>query len=207
MIFVIDLDDTVCDTNDYSVQYIKNFIKKNNLPYKQISTTSRFAERQFDWPMDVALNWYKTYGDDMMLEFPAKNGAIETINKLHNEGHTIVIATARANDWHTDPEGLTKTWLKTNDLHYDKLYCGRIDKEKICEEVDADIFIDDDLKITENVLKHFTDSKKDYAKVFLMNSNYNKDFETSNEIIRVSNFNEIYNLIKNNMDTKTKSRK
>ena len=37
MIFVFDLDDTLCDTDLYSEYYIKEYIKKNNLPYKQIA--------------------------------------------------------------------------------------------------------------------------------------------------------------------------
>ena len=55
MIFVFDLDDTVCDTDGYSEKFINEFIKKHNLPYKQIAKDVRFAEMKFDWSHEEAL--------------------------------------------------------------------------------------------------------------------------------------------------------
>lgn len=131
MVFVFDLDDTVCDTDGYSEEYILNFFKTHKYPYKQIAKNVRFAEAKFDWTREVANEWYLKYGDEMMSNFPCKNNAVEVINKLYGLGHKIVIATARANDWHTDPVGITKDWLAKVGLKYHKIYIGRIDKEKI----------------------------------------------------------------------------
>jgi len=198
MIFVFDLDDTVCDTDYYSEKYILDFFIRNNMPYKQIAKDTRFAETKFDWDKDTALNWYKEYGDKMMSEFPCKKDAIKVINKLYDNGHTIVIATARANDWHKDPENVTKKWLLDNNLKYHKLYIGRIDKEKICEEEKADVFIDDDIKITKRVAEYFESIKK--GQCYLMNTGYNKSLDVASGVIRVDNFNEfedkVYNSIK-----------
>ena len=188
MVFVFDLDDTVCETDAYSEYYIKKFIKDNKLPYKQVASVVRFAEKKFDWDTETALKWYKTYGDQMMKEFPCKPDAIKVINALYDMGHTIVFATARANDWHTDPEGLTYEWLKNNGIKYSKIYIGRVDKEKICEDEHADIFIDDDIKITGRVAEHFADGKTKKCKSFLMTTNYNKPLEIANGVERVSGF-------------------
>ena len=187
MVIVFDLDDTVVDTDGYSEKYILNFIKENNLPYKMISKVARFAEKKFDWDNETALKWYKEYGDQMMLEFPLKDGAKEIINELYDLGHTIVIATARATDWHTDPEVITKKWLENNGLKYSKLYIGRIDKEKICEEENADVFIDDDIKITGRVAEYF---RKTGGKACLFNTDYNKELDVSEGVIRVNSFKE-----------------
>ena len=189
MIFVVDLDDTVCETNEYSEFYIKKFIEENNLPYSFIQSKSRFAEGKFDWDKDTALKWYKTYGDQMMLEFPCRKYAVETINKLFDEGHTIIIATARANDWHSNPEETTLKWLENVGLKYNKIYIGRVDKEKICEEENADVFIDDDLQLTSRVADYFANSSK---KVYLMTTDYNKDLQHEEGIVRVNNFVDIY---------------
>ena len=151
MIFVFDIDDTISETDKYSTQYINNFIKTNNLPHKQICEVSRFVDAKFDWDMDTALTWYKTYGDQMMLEFPCKNNAINSINTLYDSGHTIIFATARATDWHTNPEEITKQWLKNNHIKYHKLHVGRVDKELICNEEHADVFVDDNIKIATKV--------------------------------------------------------
>lgn len=194
MIFVFDLDDTVTDTDNYSEEYIKNFIKKNNLPYKQISKVARFAEKKFDWDNETALAWYKAYGDEMMGKFPCVKGAKESINMLYDLGHTIIIATARATDWHCDPEGVTEKWLEDSKVKYHKLYVGRVDKEKICEEEKADVFLDDDIKITERVGNYF--NKVNKGKSYLMTTEYNKEFETTNNVIRVKDFEDFMNKLK-----------
>ncbi len=188
------MDDTISETDKYSEKYILNFFKTHNLPYKLISKNARFAEKKFDWDMDTALSWYKQYGDEMMLYFPVKRNAVEVINILHDNGHKIVIATARATDWHTDPEKITKCWLSKVGLKYDKLYVWRIDKEKICEEVDADIFVDDDIKITTRVAEHF--GNFDNKQAYLFTSNFNKKLPTPQGIKRIKSFKELLRLTK-----------
>ena len=184
MVYVFDLDDTICDTASFSEQYILNFIKKYNLPYKHIATGVRFAEMGFDWDRDTALKWYLEYGDEMMLHFPCKKGVLEKINKLYNDGHIIIIATARANDWHVKPKEITEQWLKNVGLKYHKLYVGRVDKEAICQDENADVFVDDDLKITSRVAEYFIQKKKN-AKTFLSTTEYNKLMELPNGVERL----------------------
>lgn len=186
MIFVIDIDDTISETDKYSEYYISKFIKENNLPYKQIKKITRFAEAKFDWSVETANKWYKEYGDQMMLEFPCKENSVETINKLHDLGHKIIIATARANDWHSEPERITIEWLKKNDIKYDKLYVGRIDKEKICIEEKADYFIDDDVKLCERVLNDSISTTP-----IIMLTDYNKTIEVSKQIIKIRDLSEL----------------
>lgn len=198
MVFVFDLDDTLSETDLYSEKYISEFINKNNLPYKQIAKDVRFAERKFDWSTETALKWYKTFGDDMMLEFPLKKGAIEFLNFLHENGCKIVIATARATDWHTNPDEITIKWLKDNKIPYDTVYVGRRDKEKICEEVDADYFIDDDVSIVESVANYFLLSKRK-KQAFLLTTNYNKNLSISNNVVRVKDFDELKNYFNKNV--------
>ena len=198
MVFVFDLDDTLSETDLYSEKYISEFINKNNLPYKQIAKDVRFAERKFDWSTETALKQYKTFGDDMMLEFPLKKGAIEFLNFLHENGCKIVIATARATDWHTNPEEITIKWLKDNKIPYDTVYVGRRDKEKICEEVDADYFIDDDVSIVESVANYFLLSKRK-KQAFLLTTNYNKNLSISNNVVRVKDFDELKNYFNKNV--------
>ncbi len=193
MTFVFDLDDTISETDKYSERYILKFFKTHNLPYKLISKKARFAEQKFNWNMDTALNWYKQYGDEMMLHFPAKKNAVKVINTLHDNGHKIIIATARATDWHIEPEKITKCWLSKVGLKYDKLYVGRIDKEKICEEENADIFVDDDIKITTRVAEHFANF--DNKQAYLFTSKFNKNLLTPQGVKRIKSFKELLKLI------------
>lgn len=190
MIFVFDLDDTICDTDSYSEKFILAFFNENKLPYKQIDTNTRFAEAKFDWDTETALKWYKTYGDDMMLHFPCKPHTVNVINDLYQKGHIIIIATARATDWHSNPEEITKKWLSNNKIKYHKLYIGRVDKEMICKEENADVFVDDDIKITTRVANHNLDTK-----VFLATTNYNRNLEIPSSIKRIENFQDMISLI------------
>lgn len=192
MVFVFDLDDTVCDTDGYSEKFILDFINKHNLPYKKVKDVSRFADGKFDWNEEEAIAWYKKFGDKMMREFPVKNNAVEVINKLYDEGHKIVIATARANDWHTNPEENTLYWLENNKVKYHKLYMGRVDKEAICLDEGADFFIDDDISLTEKVVNHKGNEK---MKVFLSNTPYNKTVKSPQGVIRVDSFWEMLKVI------------
>lgn len=193
MVFVFDLDDTICETDSYSEEFIKSFFVENRLPYKQIAKNVRYAESKFDWDHQTALAWYKKYGDEMFLNFPAKPNAIKTINLLHDMGHTIIIATARAKDWHNEPKKFTFAWLKNNGVKYDKVYIGRIDKENICKKENADIFVDDDLEITKRVAEYFSKTGKGQA--YLMTSNFNKDFEVGDNILRLNTFKELNKII------------
>lgn len=188
MVFVFDLDDTICDTDKFSEFYIRKFFAENNLPYKQIAKNVRFAEAKFDWSTETALMWYKTYGDEMMLHFPAKRNAVNVINNLHKNGHKIVIATARSTDWHTEPKTITLEWLKKTKLTYDKIYIGRIDKEKICEEENADFFIDDDLNITQRVGDYFAGKTDKHSLLFT--TDYNKDLPVPSGVERVLDFDD-----------------
>ena len=163
------------------------------MPYKQICKKTRYAEAKFNWPEEVALSWYKQNGDKMALNFPCKSGAVNIINTLYNNGHEIIIATARANDWHADPKGLTLKWLNDNKIKYHKLYLGRIDKEKVCEEEKADFFIDDDIKIAEKVASHLGGQIK---KTFLMTTNYNEDLAINENVIRVKDFSDFAKKLK-----------
>lgn len=174
MVFVFDVDDTLCDTDGYSEKYISKFIAENNLNIKQIATVVRYAEMKFDWTLEQALAWYKVYGDQMALEFPPKPKAKEVVNALHDMGHRIVLATARDTDWHAEPEKITRQWLAKNGFKFDELYIGRVDKEQVCIAENADFFVDDDIKICTRVLN---DSK---TVPFLSRTNYNETLEKPN---------------------------
>ena len=180
MIFVFDIDDTIAETDKYSTEYIAQFFKDNNLPFKQVCNTARYAEQKFDWSADTAIEWYKTVGDQMMLHFPCKPHAVKLVNSLFDDGHTIIFATARDTNWHANPKQITLEWLQKNNIKYHKLYVGRVDKELICKEENADVFIDDDIEITAKVAEHNPNMQ-----VFLSNTEYNNSLPQSSKVKRI----------------------
>ena len=192
MVFVFEIGDTICETNLFSEEYILNYFKENNLPYKKVNNITRFAEQKFDWDSKTANAWYKTYGDDMLLKIPIKQNSKEIINTLKMKGHTIILATARGDDWHSDPKTATKEWLKINKIEYDKLFVGRRDKEVICEEENADFFIDDDINIALQVVDYNKDRN---IKVFVATSDYNKNVKLQPSLQRLNDLKELLDLV------------
>lgn len=193
MIFIFDIDDTISNTGKYGKEYILNYIKNNNLPYKQKEESVKYPEEQFDWTYEEAHNWYKEHGDEMLLSFPCFEGAIETINKLYETGHEIIFATARSTDWYNRPIETTRKWLKMNHIKYNKLYTSRMDKEKICELENANVFVDDDLNTCLRVSQYFEGSKN---KVFLMNTCKDKRKDLPSNIIRIDQIKDIPSILK-----------
>lgn len=200
MIFVIDLDDTICDTDGFSEKYISAYFKRFNLPYKQISKTARYAEMKFDWSQEEAIKWYKEYGDEMFLFFPVKNNAVKTINALYDSGHKIIIATARDASWHSSPVRYTNEWIHKVGLKYHKVFIGVKDKEKLCIQENADVFIDDDLGLVEKVKKEYEGNSSKRIKVFLSETEYNKDKPVPEGVIKVKSIQEVVNKLQLNKE-------
>jgi uncharacterized HAD superfamily protein len=60
----------------------------------------------------------KTYSRSLAQ---AKKGAVEAVNKLYEQGHTIIIYSART--WMEFE--MTTAWLKTNEIKYHQLVLGK----------------------------------------------------------------------------------
>lgn len=192
MIFIFDIDDTVSKTGECGKKYILDFFAEHNLPYKLQKENSKYPNEQFDWSYEEANKWYKEHGDDMILSLPCFEGTVETINKLYNEGHEIIFATARSTDWYCTPVETTRKWLKKNNIKYNKLYTGRMDKEKICEIENANVFVDDDLDTCLRVAKHFEGTNN---KVFLMNTCKDKINTLPSNIMRINSVKDIIEIL------------
>lgn len=65
-------------------------------------------------------------------------GAVETVNRWHEQGHFIHITSHRADDSHAH----TAEWLDAIGLRHDELYCS-YDKIARCREIEIDLLIDD----------------------------------------------------------------
>ena len=48
-----------------------------------------------------------------------RDNAVNVINKLKNDGHKIIIITARDSEFHDDPYKYSKDWLDKNNIYYD----------------------------------------------------------------------------------------
>ena len=75
------------------------------------------------------------------------------------------------------------------------MYARRIDKELICEQENADFFIDDDLKTTARVAEHFKE-RNNSCKSLLMTSEFNSTKEEAEGVTRVMDFYHLAEMLK-----------
>jgi uncharacterized protein len=101
-------------------------------------------ERQYTWAIDglqpeqLKACVDETHSPERVLAAEPYPGAVETIQRWHEQGHFIHITSHRAVDAHPH----TGEWLDQIGLPHDELYCSN-DKIARCLEIGIDILIDD----------------------------------------------------------------
>jgi uncharacterized HAD superfamily protein len=116
----------------------------------------------------------------------------EVINKLHDEGHEIIIITARNDKEYSNPYITTYLYLVKNDILFDKIYVNIENKGAFCKEQKVDVFIDDSVRNCKSTI----DSG---IITLLFDNTFNKE---NKDIRRVFNWNEAYKIINEINDNK-----
>ena len=188
MIIGIDIDDTITDLSDIFLKYATLFNKENEIDFK-IDKTQWDLDKAFGWNNDDFMKFSKKYLEILLNEAKPKKGCVDVINKLREDGHKIVIITARNSEELIDPYEFTKNWLELNNIGFDKLVVNSNKKEEDCINNKIDVFIDDRPENCENVYK------KLHIPVFLFDSVYNTNDKNS-LIERVFSWEEVYSKIR-----------
>lgn len=189
----IDIDDTITETSELLMPYVAeyfsidiDYLKKNNICYNNLPKEYKEKEKEFG---------KSTFGR-VLLDVRLKENAKEIIDKLKEDGHKIVIITARDETIYDAPFEFTKKQLKKLRIEYDKLFCT-FDKKQICIDENIDFFIDDSVENLNNV-------EDTVGQVLLFNSKTN--MRENNHFIRVNSWKEIYNYISDYNNTKQHTR-
>ena len=188
MVIGIDMDDTICSTNELIIDVADRYDKEvlGGSGVKDVNAYE-FTE-MMGWPEGMKGKFFADRLEYIMSNSPIKPHAREIINKLHDEGNQIVIISFRKDKYLTDPYKLTEKWLKDNDVKYDKLFVNTGTKEDECLENNVKLFIDDKES-------HCEDVSKVGVNVLLFTNAYNHD---ENRFKRVDNWLEVYDYIKEN---------
>ena len=184
MIIGIDIDDTITDLSDIFLKYATLYNKENEIDFK-IDKTQWDIDKAFGWNNDDFMKFSKKYLEILLNEAKPKKGCVDVINKLREDGHKIVIITARNSEELIAPYEFTKNWLELNNIGFDKLVVNSNKKEEDCINNKIDVFIDDRPENCENVYK------KLHIPVFLFDSVYNTNDKNS-LIERVFSWEEVY---------------
>lgn len=111
-------------------------------------------------------------------------GAKETLEELHQAGHKLILITARNGMF----RNLTENWLEKHEIPYHELHHDD-DKAPLAVKKDIVLFIDDR---KENAAQIAAEN----IPVILVNKYHNLNFESSSNIIKANNWNEIRENIK-----------
>ncbi len=188
MVLGIDVDDTICSTNELIIEVADKYDKEvlGGSGVKDINAYE-FTE-MMGWPEGMKGQFFSDRLEYIMSNSPLKPHAKEVINKLHDDGVKIIFISFRKDKYLTDPYKLTEEYLNKNGIKYDKLYVNTGTKEDECIENNVTLFIDDKES-------HCADVSKAGIDVLLFTNAYNHD---EKRFKRVDNWLEIYDYIKEN---------
>ena len=153
---------------------------------------SKYHEREvFNWNQEQANKFWNKYIVKYFIGTPVRTFAPEVIEKLIQEGHKIILITARDDygmpqEYYGQEQQITKDWLQKNNIKYDKLIF-ETEKLQPCIENNIDVMIEDS---PENI-----QSLSSKIKVIKFDCQYNKNINNENVITAYSWY-HIYKIIK-----------
>lgn len=186
----IDIDDTTFFT-------VKSMLKYGNIFEEEISgkpidrdnfgliKNRYYLNALYGWDNETKFKFFDKYYKNVLEECIMLPDANTVIQKLKEEGDTIHFITARLmNIEGCDTESITRKSLEKNNIPYDSLNLHIFDKLSFFKENDIDICIEDSFE----TCRQMTDNG---IKSILMTTKMNCDVDNQ-EIVRVNNWNEIY---------------
>lgn len=135
----IDIDDTITNSHDYVVYLKKKYLPEYN-PNEML-------------PDDVFDEFIHKYDPLISRNAPLKSGAVKAINELKSRGHVIYIMSARGNYSDYAYED-SYNYLKKHNIPFDKLICNIGTKVEAVKEANIDLFIDDNIKVCDLLVKN-----------------------------------------------------
>lgn len=143
------------------------------------------VQEKYNWTDDECNTYFKKY--ILREDFDIMPGAKEVIKLLKDEGHELIVVTARGLLFDEEID-VAKNKLKQNGIKFDNYFWKCEDKREICENEKIDIMIDDRNLNCEEVAKTC-------KKVFHFRGAGVKGIDEIENIEEVSNWGEIYRAI------------
>lgn len=192
----IDIDNTITEIEEeldeaalkYAISVGKNVNKTKKYIEDKKNNGNAYREK-FGFTYEELKFFLKDIQEEIFNKAKPRVNAVETIKKLRQAGNKIFIITARDKEFHDDPYMLSKNWLDKNNIEYDKLIVDAREKGPVCNKEKIDIFIDDKLN---NCLE----VAKENIKVIRISDKQSKN----NNIIDLTNWNEIYKFIQGELN-------
>ena len=129
----IDMDNTICNTDELLEKYQNIFLKEEDI------------SKEYLWnDNDYKLKFLNKYLETIYKEVSIKEDAKEVINNL-SKNNKIYIITARSNNFISNMTNFIDNYFKEHQIHIDKIIIQAKDKVDACLDNSIDIMIEDSL--------------------------------------------------------------
>lgn len=188
----IDIDDTISNTFETFLPYMKKFVEQDLNRKLNLNLSSKVDYyniiEKYGISYEEARKFWEDYYALILETVKPKKSSVEVINTLKEKGHKVILITARFDDEIVDAEAITKKWLEANNINYDKLIINSHDKLEIAKNEDIKLFIDDSIRNCEMI-------SSGNIKTYMFLTENNKYYENEN-IEKVISWDELYEKIK-----------
>ena len=148
----------------------------------------KFQDR-YNWSQEIIDDFMKKYQTNSIKYAPFMPGAKEVINMLKNEGHKLIVITARGSK-NKEHISLTEDILKRNNMYiFDKYFWGTEKKKEVCVNEKLDLMIED----SNNNCKAISDAK---IKTIYFKDAPNYEMKENEYLKTLYNWGEVYRYIK-----------
>lgn len=184
----IDLDGVVFDSEKeyrvYTELYDMLDLGKNT----KIENREIKFQKRFNWSKEETDGFVKKYHKQIVTESNFMPGVKRVLNMLKNDGHTLILVTARGSV-NKEMIKITETIFKENEMDiFDKYYWATENKDEVCIKENIDIMIDDSYE----KCKSTADAK---IKTIYLKDAPSYDMEENEYLKVLYNWGEIYRYI------------
>ncbi len=192
MNFGIDIDDTISNTFDTFLPFMKKFVESDLNKKLDLNLTNKIdyydLVKKYNLSNEEAQKFWEDYYITILENVVPKKSSVEVINKIKENGNKVILITARVDDERVNVRAITEKWLDRNNIKYDKLIINSQNKLEIAENENIDIFLDDSIRNCEMV------SSGD-IKTYMFLSVNNEYYENEN-IVKIKTWDEFYENIR-----------
>lgn len=172
----IDIDDVITDTSLTMREYINKYDKSGEIT-EHIEAVMRGEMPTLNIKKFFEENCIKIFSDAKV-----KQNASEVTQRLLDSGNEIFIITSRGETKFKGSQKVTLEYLRAHDIKFTQILFNSFEKDKICEENNIDVMVDDSSKYCMEIAKK-------NIKSILFTSEVNKSINV--DVPRVSNWLEL----------------
>lgn len=185
----IDIDGVILDYERVLKTYgdLYDFIELNKNGI--VNRNEHYLRNRYDWTEKERINFVNKYFLKLSKQTPLIPGARDVIDMLQKEGNELIVISARGG-MIEEMKDVAIEKLKKEGILFNKYYWKQDDKLEVAQNEQIDLMIDDSY----DVCKRLSENR---IKTIYFRDKEMKKLEQNEYLKEVSNWGEIYRIIKN----------